>query len=215
MLSPVPCRRDYFARDMNLIQDTLEAVTRRLNAYFQAADPAIDDWAILSNIVDEDSQPIARATNKIVVFVANIQQDTTISTWNPAVPSSPNRFAVVQPAIYINLFVLFFANFSGPHYPQGLGMISQTIQFFQENPFFNHENLPDLPAPIDKLAFEFTNLDAVDLNYLMGLAGANYLPSVYYKVRVIPFRTDAIQMQVPAARGYGVAEAPTDPEQTS
>ncbi len=200
---------------MTLIQDTLEAVTKRLNAYFQAVDPAIDDWAILSNIVDEDGQLTARTTNKIVVYVANIQQDTTISTWKPAVPSGANRYAVIQPPIYIQLYILFFANFSGPNYPRGLGMISQTIQFFQENPYFDHQNLPDLPSPIDKLAFEFTNLDAVDLNYLMGLAGVKYLPSVYYKVRILPFMSDAIQAQVPAARGYGLSEASTDPEQTS
>lgn len=196
---------------MNLIQDTLEAVTRRLNSYFQIADPSSEDWVVLSNIIDQDGQPVAQTNNKLVAFLANIMQDTTISTWNPAAPVSATRFAVIQPPIYINLMVVFFANFSGTNYTRGLGMISQTIQFFQENPFFDHQNLPDLPVPIGKLAFELNNLDMADLNYLMSLAGTKYLPCVCYKVRTIPFQSDAMQKQVTAAQSYGLNDSPTDP----
>jgi hypothetical protein len=45
------------------------------------------------------------------------------------------------------------------------------------------------------------NLEMTDLNYLMGMIGAKYLPSVYYKVRVIPFRSDAMRGQVSAVHG--------------
>src|SRR3569833_1962624 len=89
-------------------------------------------------------------------------------------------------------------------------MISRTIQFFQENPYFDHNNLPGLPEPIDKLAVEFSNLDAVGLNYVMGLAGVKYLPSVYYKVRMFPFRSETIQQQVTAATGYKLPAAPEE-----
>jgi hypothetical protein len=123
-----------------------------------------------------------------------------------------DRYAIVPPPLYINLFLLFFANFSEKNYPMGLGMISRTIAFFQENPYFNHQNLPDLPAPIDNLAFEFSNLDAQGLSYLMGLAGVNYLPSVYYKVRMLPFRREVIQQQASAAQAYSVGSDPADDE---
>jgi Pvc16 N-terminal domain len=197
---------------MNLIQDTLELIRQRLNEYFQAADPSPEDWVILSNIVDQDGAAFEQARNKVVIFLANIQHDTTISTWRPAVPTAGDRYAIVPPPLYINLFLLFFANFSEKNYPMGLGMISRTIAFFQENPLFDHYNLPDLPAPVDKLAFEFTNLDAQGLNYLMGLAGVNYLPSVYYKVRMLPFRREVIQEQASAAQGYSLGSDPCDDE---
>lgn len=187
---------------MNLIQNALELICERLNGYFRVADPAVEDWVILSNIVDQNGDAFEPARNKVVVYLANIQHDTTIGTWEANKPVNANTYAVLQPPLYINLYLLFFANFSGLNYPQGLGMISRTIQFFQENPCFDHQNLPGLPRPIDKLAFEFTNLDAQGINYLMGLAGAKYLPSVYYKVRMIPFQSGAIQRQAPAAQGY-------------
>jgi hypothetical protein len=196
---------------MDIIQRSLTLIRDRLNEYFQVADPSPEAWVTLSNIVDQDGTAVQEARNKIVMFLANIQQDTTISTWNPAAPASGDRFVMLPPPLYINVYVLFFANFSGQNYPQGLGMMSGTIQFFQENPFFDHQNLPDLPRPIDKLAFELTNLDAVGLNYLMGLAGVKYLPSVYYKVRMFPFRSDTVQQQVTAAQGYKAPSAPDDP----
>lgn len=195
---------------MNLIQDTLELIRQRLDTYFQAADPAPQDWVLVANIVDQEGRAFEDARNKIVIFLANIQHDTTISTRRAAAPLSADRFAVVPPPIYINLFLLFYANFSESNYPQGLGMISRTIQFFQASPFFDHQNLPGLPAPIDKLAFEFVNLDAMGLNYLMGLAGAKYLPSVYYKVRMFPFQSETIQAQVSAAHGYMAPQEPSD-----
>lgn len=196
---------------MNLIQPTLELIRQRLNSYFQAADPIGGEWVTVSNLVDQEGRAFESAKNKVVIFLANIQHDTTISTRRVAAPLNADRFAVVPQPIYINLFLLFYANFSESNYPQGLGMISRTIQFFQANPYFDHQNLPGLPTPIDKLAFEFANLDPMGLNYLMGLAGVKYLPSVYYKVRMLPFQSDTIQAQVSPAHGYRTPEEPTDP----
>jgi len=66
-------------------------------------------------------------------------------------------------------------------------MISRTIAFFRQNPVFTHDNLPSLDANIDKLTVEFTSLDLASLHCLMRNMGAKYLPSAYYKVRMIPF----------------------------
>ena len=54
---------------------------------------------------------------------------------------------------------------------------------------------------IDKLTMEITNIDLLEINYLMGTLGTKYLPSVFYKLRMIPFANDAMQAEVPAARG--------------
>src|SRR5436853_173538 len=116
------------------------------------------------------------------MFLANIQHETAISTYNSTVPAkSGGGYVVVTPPLYIDLFVLFYANFLNNNYREGLGIISRTISFFQQNPWFTHANLPDLDPIIDKLTLEMTNLDVTDLNYLMGLMGTKYLPSVYYK----------------------------------
>ena len=186
---------------MGAIQTTLELIRQKLNEFFKNAYPKDEDWVILSNVVDHEGRAYEPAKDKVVMFLANIQHETTISTYNRATPVKGDQYAIVAPPLYINIFVLFFANFYDKNYTEGLGMISRTISFFQQNPCFTHENLPGLDTIIDKLTFEMSNLDMTGLNYLMGLTGTKYLPSAYYKVRMIPFDSVAMKGQVPAAKG--------------
>lgn len=189
------------SRRHEVIQTTLELIRQKLNEFFRNADPKEDDWVILSNVVNSEGQPYEHAKDKVVMFLANIQHETTISTYNRTTPVNGDQYALVAPPLYIDLFVLFFANFYDKNYAEGLGMISRTISFFQQNPWFTHDNLPGLDPIIDKLTFEMTNLDMTGLNYLMGLMGTKYLPSAFYKIRMIPFDSQAMQGQVPAAQG--------------
>jgi hypothetical protein len=194
---------------MSEIRGTLELIKRRLNQFIQNADPRPEEWVTLSNLVDQNGSPYEAAKDKIVMFLANIQREITISTYNPNVATASGSYAVVAPPLYIDLFLLFYANFYDQSYPQGLGAISRTISFFQQNPWFTHDNLPGLDPAIDKLFFEMTNMEPVELNYLMGLTGSKYLPSVYYKVRMIPFQAGAMQAQVSGVQGV---QAPGEPE---
>ncbi len=192
---------------MSAIQTTLELIRQKLNESFRNADPREDDWVILSNLVDHEGHPHEQAKDKVVMFLANIQHETTISTYNRTVPVKGDQYAIVAPPLYINLFVLFFANFHDRNYPEGLAMISRTISFFQQNAWFTRENLPNLDPIIEKLTLEITNLSLTELNYLTGLTGTKYLPSVYYKIRMIPFDSGAMQGQTPAAKGL---QSPAD-----
>jgi hypothetical protein len=186
---------------MSTIQTTLEIIRQKLNEFFRNADPRNEDWVILSNIVDQEGNAYEQAKDKVVMFLANIKYETIISTYSPTVPAKNNQYALITPTLYIDLFILFFANFNDKNYPEGLGVISRTISFFQQNPWFTRDSLPNLDPEIDKLTFEMVNLEMTDLNYLMGMIGAKYLPSVYYKVRVIPFRSGAISGQVSPVHG--------------
>lgn len=195
---------------LSILSNILGQVQGRLNEYCRTAVVAPEDWVVLSNIVEQDGTPLDSVRNKIVMFLANIQHDTTIGSWNPAKPLNSSTYGIIPPPLYINLYVLFYANFSGRNYPQGIDMISLVLQFFQANPYFTHDNLPDLPPQVEKIAFEISNLDPMGLNYLMGLAGTKYLPSAYYRVRMIPLSSDTLQQQVPAASGYSVTPEPVD-----
>ncbi|WP_315833147.1 DUF4255 domain-containing protein [Bradyrhizobium prioriisuperbiae] len=193
---------------MELIRSVCELICQSLNSFFQNIDRNDEDWVILSNIVDHDGAICQGARDKIVMVVTNITHETIISTYNSTARANSSTYAVVQPPLYIDLFILFFANFHDKRYAQGLGMISKTISFFQQNPWFTHANMPGLDAKIDKITMEITNLDLLQVNYLMGMLGTKYLPSVYYKLRMIPFSSDAMQAAVPAAQGVEAPKAP-------
>ncbi|MEA3066482.1 MAG: hypothetical protein QOJ27_2943 [Sphingomonadales bacterium] len=103
---------------------------------------------------------------------------------------------------------MFMANFSAKNYPEGLEAISLVISFFQQNPCFTQSNAPDLGPEIDKITMEMSNLDASELNHVMGMLGTKYLPSVFYKLRMLPFASTAMQARTYPAAGNEVAEAP-------
>lgn len=196
---------------MSKILDTLELIRGELNAYFHNADPRDDDWVILSNLTEPDGRPYHGAQDRVVMFLANITHETSISTFRPTRRTSDETYAVVTPPLYVNLHLLCVANFFGTRYPAGLAAISGTISFFQQNPYFDHHTLPDLDPSIEKLTFEMVNLGPHELHQLMGLAGVRYLPSVYYKLRMIPFDSDAMKSQVPAVTGLRAPGEIEDP----
>lgn len=190
---------------LTLILNALESVAARLNSFLLNLNPRDKDWVALSNLFDQKGHHVVEAEDKIVMFLANIAHETAVGTYVAKLPSGKAQYATVSPPLYINLYVLFYANLSGGKYREALSGISSTISFFQQTPTFTRDTLPDLDPQIEKLTFEFSNLDVTELNYVMGLLGAKYLPSVYYKVRLLPFKADAILGKVPAVQGLGNA----------
>lgn len=197
---------------MGSIDTSLRLICRRLDEYFQNIDRRVSEpWVSLSNIVGPTGDSFKDAENKIVMFLANIGRDTTISTFNRSVPTGGDSYAAVTPPVYVVLHVLFYANFYDGNYREGLWAISNTISFFQQNPYFTQDNLPGLPREIDKLAFDLVHLDPTDTERIMTLAAVNYLPSAYYRIRLIPFRSDTMVAEVPAARGVEAPGSPSPP----
>src|SRR5882757_1274769 len=175
---------------MTLLQSTLELLRDRLDAAFQVADPRSEEWVALINPVDHDGRVSENARNKIVMVLAGLQSDKTASAVAGPVAVAGEQFAMMAPPLHINLFILFVANFSDGNYPTGLGMLSRTIAFFQQNPVFTHDRLPGLAEKIEKIALDFVSLDLTQTNHLMGMLGLKYLPSALYRLRMLSFTSD-------------------------
>jgi hypothetical protein len=186
---------------MDQIGTTLDLIRNKLNQFISNTYAQQREWVILSNVMQADANVYENATNKMVMFLANIQHETIISTFNKNRPISNDSYVVVAPPIYINLYLLLYANFSDGHYRDGLAMISDTIAFFQQNSYFTQSSLPGLDPVINKLAVEMVNLDLHEVNYLLGMMGAKCLPSVYYKLRLIPYDSDDMQAQTGGVQG--------------
>jgi len=195
---------------MDQIGKTLDLIKIKLNQYFNNIHRENEEWTIVSNIVKQDGSLYENAKDKVVIFLTNIQHETIVSTYNKNMPVNDQRFAIVAPPIYINLYVLFYANYYDGNYRDGLMMLSGTISFFQQNPTFTQANLPGLESNIDKLTFEMVNMDLTERSYLYGLIGSKCLPSVLYKVRMIPFISNELQGQAPAVQGLQDQAEPLD-----
>jgi len=192
---------------MTLLQSTLELLRDRLDAAFQIADPRSEEWVALTNPVDPDGRVSESARNKLVMALVGLQSDKTAGSFPGTMPVAGDQFAMVSAPLNVNAFVLFVANFSDSNYPTGLGMLSRAIGFFQQNPVFTHDRLPGLAPEIDKIALDFVSLDLTQTNHLMGMLGLKYLPSALYRLRMLPFASDAIAGLVPAVRRTKPADA--------
>jgi hypothetical protein len=185
---------------MAILQSTLELLRARLDAAFQISDPRSEEWVALTNPVDLDGRVSESARNKIVMALVGLQSETAIGASPSFIPVAGDQFARVAQPLHLNAFVVFFANFTEANYTTGLGMLSRTIAFFQQNPVFTHDRLPGLPAEVDKIALDFVNLDLMQTNHLMGMLGLKYLPSALYKLRMLTFASGVIAGLVPAVR---------------
>jgi hypothetical protein len=192
-----------------MINRALTVIQQLSNQYLQNLDRRSDDWVVLTNIVGHDGSANEYSRDKIVMAVYNITKETSISTYTPARPGA-DSFAIVQPPIYIDVHLMFMANFAGKTYTDGLAAISRLISYFQQNPWFTQSNAPDLGPGIDKITLELESLGAVEVNYIMGMLGTKYLPSVYYKLRMLPFAAPAMQARTFPAKGGIITEAPNE-----
>jgi len=195
----------------DLIRNALETISGLANAYLENLDRRGDAWISLTSLVDHNGTLNQGARDKIVMCVYNITRETTISTYQSTLSggrkSDPAAgLAIVSPPLFIDIHLMFMANFTEKNYSDGLAALSRLIGYFQQNPFFDAANAPTLDPAFDKLTLEFENLSPVDVNYVMSMLGTRYLPSAFYKLRMIPFASTAMQGRAYAVGGSGMVE---------
>lgn len=201
---------------MDLLQNAMQTLRDAANAYLENLDSRSDAWLVLTSLVDHGGTLNQSARDKIVMTVYNITRESFASSYRPALPlplgADPAQgLAVHNPPLYVNMHLMFMANFTERNYADGLAALSRLISYFQQTPVFTAQNAPQLSPQIDQLCLDFENLSPVDVNYVMGMLGTRYLPSAFYKVRMIPFDSQAMVSRTQAVSGAG-ARAGVAPE---
>ncbi len=199
---------------MDLLQNAMQTICQSANAYLENLDSRTDAWLVLTSLVDHGGMLNPAARDKIVMTVYNITRENFASSYRAALPlplgADPAQgLPVHHPPLYLNMHLMFMANFTEKHYSDGLATLSRLISYFQQTPVFNAQNAPQLSPKIDQLCMDFENLSPVDVNYVMGMLGTRYLPSAFYKVRMIAFDSPAMLSRSYAVSGASVgASAP-------
>lgn len=193
---------------MDLIRNASEAVCQSVNVFMENIDKRSIPWVTLTSLVDHDGSLNTAARDSVVMTIYNITRESFASSYQPA-PSanvgidSANGLPVRNPPIYIDLYVMFMANFTNSSYAEGLAALSRVITYFQQTPFLTHQNTPRLAPEITQLTMELENLSPIDVNYVMGMLGTKYLPSVFYKMRMLPFASQAMVERTYPVTGPG------------
>jgi len=181
-----------------MIQSAISQVRSQLNQYLRQTFDLTEDVAVLSNIVDQDGTVIAGINNKLVLFLVNIERDSTAFRPGGNGAIGFDRVALSRPPVFLNLYLMVAANFTD--YSESLKFISNAVAFFQRSPVFDHQNAPDMDRRIAKLALDIENLNIRDLSTLWGALSGRYIPSVLYKVRTIMVDSEDVSGVVPVVR---------------
>ncbi len=98
-----------------------------------------------------------------------------------------------NPVVYLNLHLLFSVPVITSNYSSAINMLGIITEFFQTKNVIDvsQDNInDDNYIRLEKLVFELYSLSFEQMNHLWGVLGGKYMPSVLYKVRLIPIRGD-------------------------
>ncbi len=183
-----------------MIDTAISHLAGQLNQHLKSVFALNEDVVVISNILEQDGSLAANINNKIVVFLINVEHDTTPFRQPSGNHSGANRAVVQYPPIYLNLYLMFAGHFTGKNYPEALKFIANTMSYFQGHPVFDHRNSPDLDKRIDKLTLDIENLNLKDLGTLWGALSNKYLPSILYKVRMVAIDSQDVKRRVATAQ---------------
>jgi hypothetical protein len=130
----------------------------------------------------------------IVISLINIEEDRVSRDPRNYLKNGTDYF-LKNPAIHLNLTLLFTATRSDTAYGPALQHLQQVILFFQGKYVFDHLNTPILDPGIEKLILEMLTYTMEELNHLWAINGSRYQPSVIYNVRMIAI--DSVTEQQP------------------
>lgn len=180
-----------------MIAAAITGIASQLNQSLRRTFKVGEDLVVVSNLTEPDGNLVSQASNKLALFLVNIEKDTLPYRPSALAHANLGRAGLSQAPVHLNLMLMFAATFSGTNYPEALKFISHTIGFFQSRPVFDHQNTPELDPRIDKLMLEIENLSVSDLSNLWSILSGKYMPSVLYRMRMVAIDSGQLSGQAP------------------
>lgn len=137
----------------------------------------------LNNIMEKEGGP----TDKIIISIVNIEEEKLLKTPDNYTKIN-NEINYRKPPVWLNIVCLFVFYTKSVENYNGIEMLQNVIQYFQSKPRIDKLNavIPDnYPTGMEEMRAEFVSLNYEQTNYLWGLFGGKYHPSVIYKFKTI------------------------------
>jgi hypothetical protein len=161
-----------------------------------------DDDIIVSNIGLFESSNNNAVSERVVISLVNIEEESTLKNKSPLRKAGLTNTALYEnPPVFLNLYVLFTCNFvndvsTGDLYELSLLRLSYIIRFFQFKNSFEFSssgrgstvkdsdiNDPDIREL--KFTLELYTLTFEQINHLWGSLGGRQMPFAMYKLRLV------------------------------
>ncbi len=175
-----------------MLEHILSFLKEQLNSYIQVKTGGQGFEVVF--LQERNQKEVSFQNDAITILLVNLEEDYTFRS-GAARERMSNQEGNSQnnPSIYLNLYILFAANFS--NYSQSLQFLSLIIKFFQSHRVFDRHNSPSLNSEIEKLTLELVNLPFTEQRDVWAALGMSYMPSVIYKVRMVVF-SDADTVEI-------------------
>lgn len=172
-----------------MISEALSSIVGLINEYILPG--YTDEPLVLANISkvndgDEFSQGIA---DKLVLSIVNIEEDKIAKSPEHFIREN-NLIKYKNPAIHLNFTLLFAATHND--YAKAIGMLEKVVRFFQIKYVFTPADTPVIDEAnqlndflIEKMIFDWVNLNLEQVHQLWTTLGGHYMPSVIFKLRMI------------------------------
>lgn len=175
-----------------MVHKVVPSVIASLNEYIRNEYNLQENMVVLTNPVDMNGKLNPQIDNKLCVFVQHFEEEKLLK--NAAYQAN----AGMNPPMHFNVYLMFIANFPDPNYLESLRFISIVLEFFQGIRVFDRSNTPMLSANVEKIAFEYVNLDTEAMRNIWGMIGLKYMPSLIYKLKLLSFTNDLIREDFPS-----------------
>jgi Pvc16 N-terminal domain len=186
-----------------MIREALSLLCEELRSYVSLRDPSVN--VIIDNIGLFETSRGDTLTNNIIITLVNIEEESTLKNQLALRRPFIDKAAYVNPPVYLNLYILFTANYSGTDYPLALQRLSFIIRFLQSKNSFSssssvsggsidvtNEDVTDL-----RFTLELYTLTFEQINHLWGSLGGRQIPFAMYKLRLVAITERAIVREVP------------------
>jgi hypothetical protein len=97
-----------------MIQNVIPIIGSQLNEYLKNSFGEIEDRVVITSAANSSGPSSIEIDNKIMITLINVEEEKLIRN------TGYNQFGGTNPSIYINLYVLFAANFPENNYREGL-----------------------------------------------------------------------------------------------
>ena len=185
-----------------MLHPCLDLIRTELNAHIKTRAEIEEDKIILANLGGQGPAEEAQLVNKVTMSVVDIVQEEQGDTSQEYIPQRGGGYLTQNQPLNFNIHLLFSAYSKTGYVLEGLKYLSLVIAFFQSKNYFDTGNTPLLQQlDLDSISMELVNLSYQEKSALWTYIGAPYVPSVLYKLGIIPVEDkEAIRGVVPEIR---------------
>lgn len=180
-----------------MLDIALKFLTKELSSYLLLQTGSSLRKAEVCRLVD-DAGKWAIPEDQVGVALVNVEEERAVKPQVAETTLVDGRLVKLQPALNLNLYLLFAAYFK--QYDEALRYLACTLTFFQSHLSFTPDAYPGLDPRIAKLTAELQSPTYEQVNQIWGFLGGKQLPSALYKVRMVTLQDVAPTFEPPVTR---------------